>query len=66
VPYSVDHERSSVALAKALLRLTSPFWATQRLNEGMSLELLQTYLVGDANISTTEKVYSHTNTVPLR
>jgi site-specific recombinase XerD len=41
------------------------FRATQLLNEGMPLESVQAYL-GHQDISTTRKVYAHTNTAVLR
>jgi integrase/recombinase XerD len=56
--------------ALGLHRSTSPhsfrhFRATQLLNEGMPLESVQAYL-GHQDISTTRKVYAHTQTAVLR
>lgn len=56
--------------ALGLHETTSPhsfrhFRATQLLNEGMPLELVQAYL-GHQDISTTRKVYAHTQTAVLR
>lgn len=58
------------AQALGLHQSTSPhsfrhFRATQLLNEGMPLESVQTYL-GHQDISTTRKVYAHTQTAVLR
>jgi site-specific recombinase XerD len=58
------------AIALDLHHSTSPhairhYRATQLLNLGLPLELVQAYL-GHANISTTRKVYAHTHTSILR
>jgi len=58
------------ALALDLHEATSPhafrhFRASQLLNEGMPLELVQAYL-GHADIGTTRKIYAHTRTSVLR
>jgi site-specific recombinase XerD len=58
------------AKALDLHHSTSPhsirhYRATQLLNLGLPLELVQTYL-GHADISTTRKVYAHTHTAVLR
>lgn len=60
----------TAARALDLHRSTSPhsirhYRATQLLNRGMPLELVQTYL-GHSDISTTRKVYAHTHTAVLR